>query len=242
MRLAVLIRKWHKWLALIVGLQAVLWLISGVYMVTVDLDYIHGDQLVQKMDEPLGIDYPSLIPMHQIQKTYPNAMRIALVSWAGRPHYRVYEMGTAHLIDANTGLSRSPLTEQDARLVATYHYAQTGEIVSAKLLVNPTDKPSEIQTRRLPLWQVSFNDAISTNFYISPKDGQLVTRRHTFWRGFDFLWMLHIMDYETRGDINNTLLRFAAILGTLLSLAGFWLLFYSFNKRKDEENSEGEIL
>jgi hypothetical protein len=39
-------RKSHKWLMLFVGVQFVIWSITGVYMVLFDIDYIHGDSLV----------------------------------------------------------------------------------------------------------------------------------------------------------------------------------------------------
>ena len=67
--------------------------------------------------------------------------------------------------------------------------------------------------------------------YFSPDTGELLARRHNLWRGFDFLWMLHIMDYETRDDVNNLLLRAASVTGLLFALAGIWLLFYSFRRR-----------
>ena len=230
-----LVRKWHRWLALIIGLQAVIWLISGVYMVTLDLDYIHGDQLVQKMDEPIKGDYSTLIPLREMQQKFPEATSINLISWLGNPHYRIYEMSTAHLVDARTGQFRSPLTEEDARKVAEYHFAQEGQVTDAKLLSVNDEAPTEIQTRPLPLWQISFNDPISTSFYISPNDGILVTRRHTYWRLFDFVWMLHIMDYENRSDMDNN-------LRTLFSLAGMWLLFYSFKRSKKTSIAEEKNL
>ena len=79
---------------------------------------------------------------------------------------------------------------------------------------------------------MDFDDAGSTAFYVSPDDGSLITRRHTYWRIFDFAWMLHIMDYEERADVNNTLLRISAGLGLVLSVLGMWLLFFSFRRRR----------
>lgn len=232
MRLSSSIRKWHKWLALFLGIQTLIWLFSGVYMVSVDLDYIHGDQLVQKMDQPLNSDYSTLISFGEIQNKYPSSNHIQLVQWLDQPHYRVSENGASYLLDAVSGKVISPLSKQDAQRVAEYHFAQQGNIIGVTLLTDQKTAPSELYGRPLPLWQIRFDDPIASNFYISPDDGRLVTRRHELWRIFDFLWMLHIMDYENRTDVNNLLLIISAILGTLLSLAGFWLLFYSFKKRK----------
>ena len=39
-------RKFHRWLMLFLGIQFLIWSISGAYMVIFDIDYIHGDSLV----------------------------------------------------------------------------------------------------------------------------------------------------------------------------------------------------
>ena len=49
---------------------------------------------------------------------------------------------------------------------------------------------------------------------------------------FDFVWMLHIMDYDERSDANNALLRIASATGLLFAVTGVWLLFYSFRRRR----------
>ena len=41
------VRRTHKWLALVVGIQALLWTLTGFYMVVVHIDTIHGDDLVR---------------------------------------------------------------------------------------------------------------------------------------------------------------------------------------------------
>jgi hypothetical protein len=58
-----------------------------------------------------------------------------------------------------------------------------------------------------------------------------VTRRHRFWRWFDFLFMLHIMDYETRENVNNPLLRGATVLAATTAVSGLWLLYFSFRHK-----------
>ena len=90
----------------------------------------------------------------------------------------------------------------------------------------------EIQTRALPLWRVDFDDWLQTSLYLHPDTGTLVTRRHRFWRWFDFLWMLDIMDYKARMDVNNGLLRVMTALGLVTVLSGAWLLYFSFRPRR----------
>ena len=49
MKSSLLSRSVHKWLALFVGLQLLVWAITGFYMVAIDLDFIHGDSLVRNL-------------------------------------------------------------------------------------------------------------------------------------------------------------------------------------------------
>ncbi|MDP9422061.1 MAG: hypothetical protein M3Q19_04365, partial [Pseudomonadota bacterium] len=47
MRLHIAARKTHKWLGLFIGIQVVIWSLSGLYMTAVHIDIIHGDHLVR---------------------------------------------------------------------------------------------------------------------------------------------------------------------------------------------------
>ena len=232
------VRKWHKWFSLIVGIQAMLWLLSGAYMVVVKLDFIHGDHLVKNMDESITVAVDELVSFNDLVKRFPNATEIKLLPWMGQPFYRVNGPAGTQLIDALTGINSSPLSSEDATAVAQYHYAGTGTVISTLLLTDLADAPTEIQSRPLPLWQVRFDDTGSTSFYISPDHGQLLARRHTYWRLFDFVWMLHIMDYKNRADVNNNLFRVFATLGTITAFFGLWLLFYSFRKKSKKAGTE----
>ena len=49
------------------------------------------------------------------------------------------------------------------------------------------------------------------------------TVRHRDWRWFDFLWMTHTMDYETRDDFNNKLIRIFSLMGLFTVMSGFIL-------------------
>lgn len=139
------------------------------------------------------------------------------------------------MLDARNGELRSPIPHEQALQLGDHYYAGSGKVGTAILITDEDQRPSELQTRPLPLWQIAFDDSIDTTFYLSPSSGELISRRHSFWRLYDFLWMFHIMDYENRTDFNNNLLRVAALMGLGMSLSGVWLLFYSFTRRKEKE-------
>jgi len=230
MKASFLSRKWHKWLFLVIGVQMCLWAISGFYMVTVSIDYIHGDHLVKDAPATPAASSAYSYEMTRLVQDFPTATAISTDHLQDRPVYAVTTPAGRHLIDAATGEKLSPLPKSVIEAMARKLYAGPGGISAMRLLTeNP---PSEIQSRPLPLWRVDFDDPWSPSLYLSPVSGELVTKRHDFWRAFDFLWMFHIMDYENRSDVNNWLLRIAAAVVTLSTLTGIWLLFYSFRHPK----------
>jgi PepSY-associated TM region len=230
MHLPLLSRTLHKWLGLIVGLQLVFWTISGFYMVVVDLDFIHGDPLVRNVRVPLGADQPQ-VTFSEVASRFEGVAAISLRALPGRatPLYEITtDLGTV-LVDATTGQQLSPLSPDVVSDLSRQYYAGAGKLTSLTLIER--DAPLEIQTRPLPLWRADFDDWLQTSLYVHPDTGVLVTRRHRFWRWFDFLWMFHIMDYENRTDMNNGLLRTATIAGLITVLSGCWLLYFSFRRR-----------
>ena len=228
MRLPALARTTHKWLALIIAVQAVFWTLSGVYMTAVHIDIIHGDRLV-KAQPSAPIDLTGLVEPAHLLHLAPGLRSVRLERQLGRPVYIVESEGGKALFDARTGAKLSPLTEAQARARAKALFAEAGDVVSAEFI---TKAPLEVQTRPVPLWRVEFEGAWRPTFYISPYTGELVTRRHDLWRTFDFMWMLHIMDYDDRQDVNNPLIRIFTWVAVATAATGGWLLLYSFRKKR----------
>jgi len=231
MNKSILARSLHKWFGLVIGLQILIWLATGLYMVVVDLDFIHGDPLVKNMQQSVIVPSSGLLSMDTLRSKYPDASSIGLKSVLGKPAYTVTTLGARYLLNPETGEVLSPLDEKTARDIATFHFNGNARILSASLIT--TNPPREIQTRPLPLWRIDFDDRFSTSFYIDPYTGRLATRRHQYWRIFDFMWMLHIMDYEKRSDAHNLLLKTAQLTGLTFAITGVWLLLYSFSGRRN---------
>lgn len=229
----ILARTLHKWIGLIVGIQLLVWLVSGLYMVIVDIDFIHGDPLVKNMQQTVNIPQDATIDLSGLLLQFPDAEQIGLRAVMGKTYYLLSTASGRWLIDPQTAVIQSPLNEETIRKIALFHFNGNAPISSISLI--ETDPPIEIQTRRLPLWRVDFDDRYSTSFYIESDTGRLATRRHQYWRIFDFLWMLHIMDYEDRADSHNKLLITAQLTGLSFAITGLWLLFYSFSGRRKKQ-------
>jgi len=222
-------RNLHKWLALIVGVQAILWIVSGFYMVVVDLDFIHGDTLVRNLATPLS-RIGKWYPLREIRLRHADIEQIrikALPGFSG-PLYELRTPDGVILADATTGEQISPLTRERVAALALHYYAGKGSTKAIDRLTG--EAPLEIQMRALPLWRVTFDDWHATTLYIHTDSGDLVTRRHRSWRWFDTLWMLHIMDYESRTDVNNPWLRIVTVAGLVFAGSGIWLLWFSLRR------------
>jgi uncharacterized iron-regulated membrane protein len=227
-----LARSLHKWIGLIVGLQVLIWLATGLYMVVLDLDFIHGDPLVRNMQQAVAVPDSSALSVAALRVQYPDATDIGLRPVMGKSFFTVTTPQNRYLINPRSAQVISPLDEEFARNIAVFHFNGDASIREALLIVS--DPPREIGSRRLPLWRIDFNDRYSTSFYIDPYSGALVTRRHQYWRIFDFFFMLHIMDYDERSDAHNLLLQIAQFTGVTFAITGLWLLFYSFRRRREE--------
>lgn len=227
MRTHVIARKTHKWLGLFIGLQVVIWSLSGLYMTVVHIDTIHGDHLIRQAPE-LSVPTTSLIdPVVLARESGADDLRLAWVR--SRPAYVLKTSGGEKVVSATTGAPLAPMTENEVRTIARSTYTGAEEIASARLI---NDVPGEIRGRKPPLWRVEFAHWNKPTLYFSPATGELLSRRHELWRIFDFVWMLHIMDYDERENVNNTLLRIFTWGAVLMASSGIWLLFYSFHRKK----------
>lgn len=229
-KLAIII-KLHKIASIVVGIQVLLWVVSGLYMTAVPLNYVHGDHLRhENTKRPLEIQSNWLSPV-AIKDLFPNEQitNISLFSRLNKGTYLIEIGETKHLIDAQTGQIVAPLTRDEAISIAKKAHTSNISIVSAAL-INSYSAVPEIKGRPLPIWQVKFDDWANSTLYVSNTEAKVITARSDIWRVFDFLWMLHIMDYDEREDFNNPLVIFMASLAMLLVLTGIILLTKGFKR------------
>ncbi|MCC5855963.1 MAG: PepSY domain-containing protein [Idiomarina sp.] len=222
------LRKLHRWIGLVLLVQISIWAVSGAYMVWVKLPYIHGTHLGTLDPQPV----PSLSPdaLLNVQARYPQAQRLdwfqpQLLSHP-EPLVRVQLQGHRLLVSP-ASLTRVRPTQSDIEHLAqrAYQANDTPEIRSVNYL---TEAPGELNAAHLPVWRVDFRDRVATTLYFSADTGELVTRRFVWWRVFDIMWMLHIMDYEDRHDITKPWLQALSILSILFVVTGFIMLWRRF--------------
>ncbi|NCT81678.1 MAG: 2Fe-2S iron-sulfur cluster binding domain-containing protein [Comamonadaceae bacterium] len=216
-------RKIHKWIGLLIGLQLVLWMCSGFVMSLLDAEKVRGREFRAPAAAKLPWPSETVALRHLVNNAFDPAQTVSTGWLQDRPVYRLTGEKSSLLIDARTG-QRVELDGQLARRVAEASYRGPGRAGPAELV----DQTLETRTHEGKVWRVAFSDAEDTTVYVS-QQGDVLEHRNRTWRLFDVFWMLHIMDYTGRQDFNNPLVVTAAVGGFWLALSGIWLLFTSFS-------------
>ncbi len=212
----------HKWLALVVGLQVLGWVVGGLLMTAIPIERVRSEHHIAKVRPaalPAGgvLDHQAAaaaIGVEAVEATLKTTLRGAV--WVLKD-----AEGRAHVVDAATGRRMTPMPEQDARRFAGAQYQGRGRPVAARWFATAPQEAGKPG----PLWRVDFNDAEKTSFYLSPDTGEVVSRRSNVWRLYDAFWRIHILDFKTGDDFNNPLIIAAAALTLPVVATGLILLW-----------------
>jgi hypothetical protein len=89
-------------------------------------------------------------------------------------------------------------------------------------LFNTNNVPFDFR-RPLPVWQIALENG--AHVYVGRDSGAIEAVRTRWWRWFDIMWGLHIMDLSEREDTSHPILIVFAALALLGSLFGSVLMF-----------------
>lgn len=219
------IRKMHRYLGLILGIQFIFWTVSGIYFSWSNIDDIHGDQFRDFETQPAA--FAQLISPDSIQDSIIiNTLELKDID--GAPYYLINKHT---LFNARTGAKKNGITKEEALAIAK-KYMQKDLEVKEISRIDSVSKHHEYRERLLPAYVISYQHPRDVKAYVSLNEGAFQTVRHRDWRWFDFLWMTHTMDYEGRDNINNWVLRIFSALGFITVLSGFLLWFVSSRRMR----------
>ncbi|WP_188053763.1 PepSY domain-containing protein [Sphingosinithalassobacter sp. CS137] len=225
LRLHVFGSKLHKWLALFVGVQALLWMGTGAIMSFLKIEKVRSEHVITRQAETLDPAFPGPRWLGDRQ----NLVALTTKSVAGRSVVQIERSnGSKSLHDPATGQKLSPLSRVDARAIARRAWTGPETLIASEMLI---ETPVGTEFRGpFPAWQVTFGDEDTTRIYIDASSGAILAARSDTWRFFDFVWGLHIMDWTERDRINSWWLLVFGIGGTTIALSGFVLLANRFPK------------
>ena len=217
---ALKIRKIHRYLGLFLGIQFLMWTISGIYFSWTDIDEIHGDHFRKENRIPTA--FKNLVnPVSTTE--LKGVTTLELRDIGGRPFYWI---NNSYLMDAETGLEKNEISKEEALQIAGSYMLPSLKVLAIER-IEEVGNHHEYREKPLPAYAISYASPKNIKAYVSIKDGSFQTVRFRDWRWFDFLWMTHTMDYQGRDNFNTLLLRGFSLMGLITILSGFTLFYVS---------------
>ena len=207
--------RWHIWLGWAVAVPILLWLASGLFMSAVPIEEVRGGEL--RAEDP-AIDGAKL--------TFPRltgpVTKIALVSQDGVPTWIITGANQQpRRYAATSGVLLGEVEETEAQRIALAAFAGKAPLTGIRRFT--AEAPPLDLRRPRPSWQATFADG--THIYIDATSGEVLALRTRFWRAYDLMWGIHIMDLQTREDTSNPFLWLFGGLALVSTLFGAALLF-----------------
>ena len=224
-----LLRKIHRWLGLVAGIQLLAWTVSGLYFTLIPIGEIRGDHLLTKphVEEPALKNFDILSPselgaIHQnVGNAEPSSLK--LTTLLGEPVYLLNK----NRFNAITGDKLLPVTREQASAIVQ---ARVDASITGISKVEEVAIDAEYRGGELPAWRIELDEEDAA-VYVGMATGRIRAVRTNAWRLFDLLWSLHIMDYEERENFNHLLIQLLASLGLVTVLSGLVLFFTTLKVR-----------
>jgi hypothetical protein len=213
--------RWHIWLGWLVAIPLLLWTASGLLMVARPIENVRGEHLrIEAAEQAVPANLVPTLPF--LAPGQPQVLSYTLAMRAGQPVARVkYLDGSSALFDAISGAKLSPLSAVAAREVVLRGIVGGADIAEVRAFA-AEEAPNDFR-KAMPSWQVTLKDG--THVYVGRDSGEIEALRTPFWRLYDFMWGLHIMDPAGREDFHHPLIIGSAALALISAILGTALLF-----------------
>ena len=215
-----LLARWHIWLGWLVGVPLLLWTVSGLAMTLRPIEETRGtDRLVERPAQALAPDTRIAIdllskdsrPVISVTTRVERGIAVTRINYADGTFKRFRPDGT----------EMGPISEIEARLIAAERVRGGGDLVSIRKVTAAA--PAADFRQPIDAWQIALRDG--THVYVGVESGEIEAVRTPWWRFYDFMWGLHIMDLETREDTHHPLLIGFAALAAVSIAMGCTLMF-----------------
>ena len=209
--------KWHIWLGWLVGIPILMWMASGLFMAARPIEEVRGNHLRIASDQP-AVALPSDVvpeidqPLKEMRAFMQDGQAIVMLTAMD---------GSITRFDWESRTLLPPVDEAQARSIVAEQIVGGSNVTTVRLF-EANSAPFDFR-RPLPVWQVVLDEG--THVYVGRDTGQIEAVRTRWWRAFDFMWGLHIMDLRSREDTSHPILILFAALGVFASILGCILMF-----------------
>ena len=223
------LRRYHIWLGWLIGIPMLFWSVSGVIMVIKPIEDVRGAALLSDLP-PVRIGSPLVSPAIDVRAP----SKLTLEQRAPGPRWVLaFADGASRLADPATGRLLPPLSAADAAREVAARYTGKARIASVSR-IDPAHPPLDLR-RPLDSWKLVMSDG--TFFYVDRWTGEIAARRTAWWRFYDFMWGLHIMDLQTREDAHNPWLIGFGLTAAMTTVMALILLPMTGRRKKRRKPS-----
>lgn len=221
MNIAARFFRWHRWLAYLVGVQLLAWMLGGLVFAWVPFQaWIKGGDALVKPQQALPAGWAQALAAAPTGAADP-VLSLRSVATAGGPALLLRRAGGAQWLAAAGG----DLPRADAASVGRFArslYRGPGALADVQRLDQVPSRLGIVRElgERQGVWRARFDDALATRMYFDGRSGEFLAVRNDSWVLYDFFWRLHVMDYREGEDFNNTLLRASATAAFALLATG----------------------
>jgi hypothetical protein len=230
-----LVRGFHKWLGILIVLQALVWSLSGLMMTLLPEEEVkgdkyladgYGDALVSEVWQGYNETITALLAQNDSYSEFSvsflgNELTLGIISIDGSK--KIYSLNTgAPLV----------LDESKIRKIASGYLMGKPEVlfaVKAESGLNNYQGP-------YPVWKVIVDNPVRSHLYIDTVTGKLLAHQTSYWRWHRYSYNLHLFDFMGAAQVNNLLLSAFAILMLLTAISGLTLLIFSLFRSRNKMN------
>jgi hypothetical protein len=218
------LRRYHIWLGWLIGVPMLFWTMSGVVMVWKPIEEVRGTALLA---EPAPFELISAPIVPRVEGRGLKSLTIEPRATGPRWVLRFAD-GGSRLADPVNGRLLPGYSAADAAREVTARYK--GKAGVASVTRTDPDKPPIDLRKPIATWQVVMSDG--THFYVDAANGEIIARRTRFWRFYDWMWGLHIMDLQTREDTHNPWIMVFGVATLMTTVLALVLLPMTIRRRK----------
>ena len=212
----------HKWIALIVGIQVLGWVVGGLIMTAIPIEHVRGETHLAVPMLP-AIDAKRLVPLEK-QLALAEMPDVGEATLKNTPRGPIWVLksaaGSEGWWNAYTGENIDEIGKADATRYAAKASKGPGKLLKVDYVENA---PKEAQVSG-PLWRASFADTEHTRLYLDAFTGEVLSRRSDLWDFYDFFYQIHIMNFGASRSYNHPLIIVAAALTLAVVVTGLILL------------------
>ena len=234
-------RKTHRYLGLFIGVQFLFWTIGGLYFSWNDMDDVHGETLLDKTEHTFQFSYNDpvrklLTALQEIDSMPIETVEGIVVNQDSL--LRVSRKDDIKFINLSKNSIQGSLSKAAAvSFVLSRLYEKIDTSHVEYFTEKDITKGHEYRGNPLPVYAITMNHPTNTTVYVHPEMAKIMKVRNDNWRRFDFLWMMHVMDFETRRfhyQLDTTYLFCIGIVNYLVGTLSFFYQF-AYDQKTQEE-------